>query len=458
MIVGRRWQRLCQRYLPMRPRGSIWRQSRKRKPGDLSQGWKIHVSATILSACDVFEVVAPYLRQRDICFKAPKSLEELHTLNAGSYGFSQVGKFITVYPRSTQEAVELAHELDHRTRNQPAPEVPWDKPLRVGSCVYYRYGSFATRLTITIRNRRQDAIVGKNGKVVVDRRKPGAAVPSWLSDPFDSSRKKIRLRRLSPLETTFGEYESLVQRGKGGVYRAVNLASRRLCIIKEGRRNGETDWEGYDGYHLMEREARFLRAVSPRIPTVPRFLASFTADGSFHLVTKEIRGRSLGRILRGRQRLSVQRTLSYCLQMAKIVAAIHDAGWAWRDCKPDNFLVRTGHELVAVDFETACRLNEHLPSNFVTQGYVSPDPSGLTRDSPRAADLYALGISFMRVVNHAVPDDKLRRRFRREVARRKFPELFAGTAEALASIDPRLRLSARTVVSRLATLISERRS
>src|SRR5215472_11043444 len=98
----REWQRLCSIYLPIRPRGSIWRFSRKRNRNDPSQGWKLHVSATIISACSIFRLIAPYLKQRNASFKGSKSLKELGKLNVGIfYGFSQVGKFVTIYPEST---------------------------------------------------------------------------------------------------------------------------------------------------------------------------------------------------------------------------------------------------------------------------------------------------------------------------------------------------------------------
>ena len=68
----REWQRLCQVYLPRRVRGSIWRASWTQDRDKIRQGWKIHVSATILTACRVFRAVAPYLKKRDIPFKAPR--------------------------------------------------------------------------------------------------------------------------------------------------------------------------------------------------------------------------------------------------------------------------------------------------------------------------------------------------------------------------------------------------
>src|SRR5690349_9163037 len=109
-----RWAELCERYLPVAPEGSIWRYSRVGLPGDPAQGWKLHVAATVFTAARVMRAVAPLLSRRRVLYKAPASLNELDKLNSGVfYGYTQVGKFLTVYPRSDEEAVRLAREL-HR--------------------------------------------------------------------------------------------------------------------------------------------------------------------------------------------------------------------------------------------------------------------------------------------------------------------------------------------------------
>ncbi|MGB9177992.1 MAG: hypothetical protein WCB68_02000, partial [Pyrinomonadaceae bacterium] len=57
--LSERWQELCARYLPITLENSIWRQSRAREPQDPAQGWKLHISATILMANRVLERVGP---------------------------------------------------------------------------------------------------------------------------------------------------------------------------------------------------------------------------------------------------------------------------------------------------------------------------------------------------------------------------------------------------------------
>jgi class IV lanthipeptide synthase len=440
----RQWQRLCDKYLPVRPRGSIWRFSRKRNRNDLSQGWKIHVSATVLSACDTFRSVAPYLRKRDILFKATKSLAELHKLNAGIfYGFSQVGKFITIYPKSPASAVAMAKDLHALTAGQPAPMVPYDNPLRRNSCVYYRYGGFS-KLDVIFRNNKMPAISRPDGRLVRDLRVPGAAVPRWLTDPFQPTPSRAAREVLTHLETTYSNYEALVQRGKGGVYRALDHSSvpPKLCVLKEGRRHGETDWFGRDGFARIRREAQFLKLTSPLIVAVPRIITSFRANGCFYLVIERVAGRSLQQVIASRERISTRRMLDYCKNMAEIVADIHAAGWAWRDCKPANFYCQKDHKIRALDFEGACRLRKAEPRWLATLGYLPPKGRRTSSDL-QAIDLYALGTSIMQLIARSNSPTKLGPAFKRKIRKEQLSESIAKAVSSLRASNSESRLSAR---------------
>jgi tRNA A-37 threonylcarbamoyl transferase component Bud32 len=439
----REWQQLCDAYLPIRVKGSIWRYSRKRISGDLSQGWKLHVSATILSACPVFRLIAPYLKRHDIWFKAAKSLAELHKLNSGVYyGFSQVGKFVTVYPQSAEAAVDIASKLHTLTAKFAAPMVPYDNALRNRSCVYYRYGSFSLRLKTTFRKKRVLAIARPDGKLVPDLRGPRAAVPRWLTDPFQPVRSQAALEFATPLETDYTDYEALTQRGRGGVYQARDISSvpRKLCVIKEGRRHGETDWLGRDGFIRIKREAQVLRSTGTA--AVPRVLRTFRANGCYYLVMEHISGKPLQQVLASRQRMSTRRMLDYCAQMAQIVADIHAAGWAWRDCKPDNFLVDKNHKLRALDFEGACRLGETDPPWGATPGYTPPRQSW-NSGSPDAMDLYALGTSIMQLIARTESPINLVAAFRRGIKKRNLPLRLMKAIHSLRSPSPKRPPSVR---------------
>src|SRR5437868_10205448 len=119
-----RWQELCQRYLPVSSEKSIWRYSRLRTSGDAEQGWKLHISATIITAPAVLEIVAAFLGDHGAYFKAPISLQELKKINSGVYyDYAQIGKFITVYPQDDRQAVYFAEHLHRLTYQIPAPSV-----------------------------------------------------------------------------------------------------------------------------------------------------------------------------------------------------------------------------------------------------------------------------------------------------------------------------------------------
>ncbi len=437
----RTWQRLSRTRLPIRPRASIWCYSRPKNRDDPPQGWKLHISATILSACRILELVSPCLQRHQALFKAPQTLAELHKLNSGvEYGFSQVGKFITVYPRSTELAVQLASELHQLTAHLPAPLVAYDEPWRARSCIYYRYGQFYWDQTVSVRNQSVPAVVRPDGRLVPCCRAPGAAVPHWLVDPFRSHPSATPRTASTPLETRYGNYEAIVQRGRGGVYRALDLSGGppKMCILKEGRRHGETDWLGRDGIERIRREAAFLKAVAPTCPGVPRVWKTFRANECFYLAMELCAGRNLQGILASRERITPRRTLTYCRAMASIMADIHAAGWAWLDCKPGNFLCGPNYQLWALDFEGACRQETPDALRVVTPGYAPPK---WALANPQADDLFALGACFAQLIARSSrPPVHLDATF---ADGSKVPQALLSLIHNLRNTDPRLRPSAR---------------
>ena len=425
----RRWLRLCKKYLPITCPNSIWKLSRRLSHQDPAQGWKLHISATSLCACDVIDTVGPYLQRQGLCFKGPRALNELVKLNAGLNGeFSQVGKFITVYPPSVEAAVEIARGLHVLTSRFRAPVVPYDERFRKGSSVYYRYGAFSAR-RVKFHGKLYPAIGSPNGRLIVDRREPKAAVPHWLTDPFRNGKFTRSDKSLTPLETDYDSYQAIVQRGRGGTYRAVDISSGgpQPCIIKEGRRYGETNSDGRDGYDRVKREAAFLRSVSARIAAVPRVRRTFRANGDYYLVQEAITGRSLESVIACRQHIARTRLLRYCTNMAQIVFDVHRAGWAWRDCKPANLLCQNGGTLRAVDFEWACRLSAPDAVTFHTRGYV-PRQRGRT---PQQIDFYALGTSLMQLIARRQSPLNCTKAFKRAARRLQLPRWLVARIRSL---------------------------
>ncbi len=455
-----RWAGLRARYLAVAVPDSIWRYSRRGEAGDPEQGWKLHLSATILSACDLLAAVGPQMCRRRVLFKAPASLHDLDRLNSGiHYGYSQVGKFITVYPKTDDEAVALARLLHRLTRGVAEVSVPFDLKYRPDSCVHYRYGSFQPIEMERPDGSRVMAMRDPHGRLVPDDRE-GPAFPDWVTDPFASRRALGGVEAPeTPLKTTFKAFRALTQRGKGGVYLAVDLsaASPRLCVLKEGRRDGETNWAGRDGYWRVAHEARVLAALGAAGVRVPLVYASFQAEKNFYLAMEFVEGESLQTILkRRRRRLPLQAALALGLRLAELVARIHATGWTWRDCKPGNLIVGADGNLRALDFEGACPVDEPDLLPWGTPSFVPPEWYDAPCIRPRLPeDLYALGaILYLLLAGRApslVTPTPLAR------VRRGIPPELRDLVAQLLHANPARRPAAASVVQRLGRILREGR-
>jgi hypothetical protein len=422
------WDELSTRYLPIAPQESIWRLSRLPGADDPEQGWKLHVSATILSACQVFKKVAPFLSQSGALFKAPTTLQELANLNCGlQYGFSQVGKFITVYPKDGTEAVLLARKLHRLTSGMPSPTIPFDLRFQRDSCVHYRYGTFGSLSIEDANGQKVSAIRDPQGNLCPDSRGPEAAVPAWAVSPFPRPRPGRALAlQTGPLKTTFKAFEALSQRGRGGVYKALDLSVRpaRLCILKEGRRHGETAWDQRDGFWRIRHEEEVLTDLSQSGVETPAVYTKFESEGHYYLITEFIAGSTLQEFLSGlRKKLPLAKAFHISLQLASVMHKIHHAGWVWRDCKPLNIMLGANGSLRPLDFEGACRIDEPDKIPWGTPGYVPPEWSKQRPESRVYEDLYALGVIFQELwtgrfsgLTYPLPPaGKLRRRIPKSV-------------------------------------------
>src|SRR5687768_10648636 len=229
----REWASVANHFLPISQDDSVWQFSGLHPAMLPRQGWKIHVSATVLSAAEVLAAVGPVLTSAGMYFKGVRSLAELKKLNCGlHYGFSQVGKALTIYLHNESELRAIAPKLHSVTEHLCGPHIPFDVPYFGKSLVFYRYGAFQGQ-----------EIVTNDGDTIPDARQPHAAIPPFVTDPFAGTRSATTLSKPRLLKSTFKAYEALSQRGKGGVYRALDLRPHpaQFCVIKEGRRHGETD-------------------------------------------------------------------------------------------------------------------------------------------------------------------------------------------------------------------------
>jgi Protein kinase domain len=355
--------------------------------------------------------VRPILVRHDVLFKVPARLEILALLNSGVSQFSQVGKFLTIYPRSLTQTTVLARELHLATRGLRGPEIPFDARYRKKSLVYYRYGAFRDNPQ---GKDRPAMVFDPAGNSHPDRRAAGHAVPRWLDDPFQRAGAGSRpAHGMGPVGGDYLPFKVITQRGKGGVYEAIDLSvsPARLVILKEGRRQGEISWDGEDGYARVRREGRVLRELRAAGVPVPDVFHEFSQDGNRYLVLEKIAGRPLLPPNRPQPaKTSWRRAQKILEQLGACLSRVHAAGWVWRDCKPWHIFLYRG-EMRLIDLEGACRTRERRVLPWGSIRYAPP-ASGekFYRRAGTMEDDYALGVIAFQLATGQFPPSSLRRR------------------------------------------------
>ena len=105
-----------------------------------SQGFKIHLSATICNLNTIFELFYNYIKSTNLEWKVMKSFRDLERQNIGFNDFSQIGKFITIYPYNDEIFLKLLYDFGLLFKHQDSISIPSDFRFMQSKIVYYRYG------------------------------------------------------------------------------------------------------------------------------------------------------------------------------------------------------------------------------------------------------------------------------------------------------------------------------
>ncbi|HVB71923.1 MAG TPA: class IV lanthionine synthetase LanL [Ktedonobacteraceae bacterium] len=372
------------------------------------QGWKLHVSASASSARAVLRGVLPILFARSVAFKMAVSLKRLKFLNQGGAGRSQIGKFITVYPRNDEEALDLAALLDEATNGLSGPCIPSDHALRSGSLVYYRYGGFSNQLVIQSNiGLILPAIRTPENEILSDLRHVPYQAPPWVVDPFINAgiaTEPPPFKRL--LGNRYLVVAILSTSMNSTIYLGSDLEAARTCVIKGpsfAQRNNSNKPARQKIYH----EAQILRLLAPdrRFPALFDVLEQ---DGSLFLIMEDIEGETLDvhtgkRAARG-QHIPFDRIIVWSRELTEMLETIHARGLVYTDLKPSNVIIDGDGNLHLIDFELAHKQGDEDPMwrGCGTRGYMSPQQQGGQPITVRD-DIYSFGALLYSLVTGAEP-------------------------------------------------------
>ena len=194
--------------------------------------------------------------------------------------------------------------------------------------------------------------------------------------------------------------------GRGGmasVWRAYDVELERTVAVKRLHARLLDDPE------LAERFRREGQAVARlNHPNLVRLLDQGQDGDESFLVFELIEGRDLKTIMRSDGRRPVAQAVSICAQVARALAAAHDAGIVHRDIKSHNVIVTDDGVAKLTDFGIA-RIMESEGANLTKTGIVMGSSDYLAPEQAEGksvdhrADIYSLGVVLFEMLAGKLP-------------------------------------------------------
>ena len=344
------------------------------------QGWKIHISTQLKTAKKTLNIVSELMFKEKISFKYVKNMHELILKNSKYGDRSSSGKFITIYPSSVEQFINLLIKLENKLFQLPnGPYILNDKRW-YKSNVYFRYGGFMPR-TFYYKGKILDAIEDPNGNLIEDQRKPFYMLPDFIEEPEQIKKMNLDIEK-EYQKTYLDDYnieEALHFSNGGGVYLAEHDTWGKV-VLKEGRPHAATGFDDIDAFERVENEGKILKELQQAIYPVEIY-DSFVAWEHKFIVEEYIEGNSLSIwIVNNYPFYSKEKNESYMKSSINIlngliesIEEIHKLGVGFGDLQPANIIVTSEESIRLIDFETAGSIEDPI-SSVMTPGFIgSPE-------------------------------------------------------------------------------------
>ena len=371
-------------------------------PGTLlpDQGWKLHISVRAEESIACLRRAQQVLRAEATPFKFLLDTHTVTLVNSKLWPRASSGKFITAYPYTHEQFMQLGELLARELHDFVGPYVLSDRRWPGSLCVYYRYGGFRRRPILQIDGTTKFAISAPDGAPVPDTRKPYWSPPDWVTDPFPSIRK-MDDASLVLNKGRFTVVSALKFSNRGGVYKGVDNHTGRQVVIKESRPHVTVGRHAVDAIDVLEKEYRLLTQLD-RTGYFVTPVTCFRQDEHAFLVEEFVAGNHLGQFTIGRNPLYqgpvtatglehyFQDIRQLWLQLARAIGSAHELGIVLGDLSFANVVVTGSARVRLLDLECAVEEGVDPQVGLHTPGLAAPHTlqSGI---SDRANDYYALG-------------------------------------------------------------------
>ena len=357
-----------------------------------TQGWKIHVSASLDNADEIITRVWQYCVPRGVSFKFLGSRLAVLMRNAKYALRSASGKAVTIYPADEAACEQILRELDAELAGLPGPYILSD--LRYGSGpLYVRYGGFTERLCLDTNGEMTPAIESPAGELVPDPRPPVFTMPEWVRLPEFLAPHLAARNSVAVTDLEYDLTGALHFSNGGGVYTATCKRTGERLILKEARPHAGLGADGSDAVTRLRREHDVLLRLSG-LGIAPEARGFFQL-GEHHFLAEEfIPGRTLNSFFAERYPLSrpvpdpaavrayTAWAIHICGEVERAAAAMHERGVVFNDLHMFNIIVRPDDTVVFIDFEAASDVSEGRVRTVGNPGFAAPrDRTGFDVDA-----------------------------------------------------------------------------
>jgi hypothetical protein len=349
-------------------RSDIWLSTRSPASTLPAEGFKIHLSSTLVSAKEMIRRFVPICVKTRTQFKIVADPVLHGYLNSKRYYRGGSGKFATIYPANHALFLELIEALHEATRGMEGPYILSDKRFRDSKVVFYRWGGFQRISTLRPDGVRRTMMHSPDGALVPDDRLPYFKLPEWVADPFPGNASESDDDD-GPLHGRYVVEEAVAFTNTGGVYRARDEVTGLKVAIKEARPH-TLIWgpkkAALDATAALMNEYAALRCLQG-LSCVPQLVEFYEEWEHSFLVQTWFDGVPLAsfRALEDTAVLGKMHDAEavfrfcimwreLCLRVLSAVNVIHQRGVIIGDISPGNVLINGDSlEIAFIDFEGA---------------------------------------------------------------------------------------------------------
>jgi serine/threonine protein kinase len=252
----------------------------------------------------------------------------LERINLGLYGKSQIGKFITIYPKKEYliQTLEILHYYFHNFTSIP---IPSDYCYKLSGCIYYRFGTIIK----DILN------IDKRDKKI----NPGIQayeIPDFQTKVYRNIPKKYIIIKV------------LKKLGYSGVLLALDLKKHQKVIIRYNRKNYDLDSSNIDGKDRLLNSKDILQRLS-KYKEFEKVQDSFYIDDYFFLITNYIEGKTLDYLATHGliDSFSYDDKMLLLKKITNAVLKMHKENIVFRDLSFGNVIIDKSYNVHFIDFE-----------------------------------------------------------------------------------------------------------